>query len=112
MCNEDTNTRTYRHTYKHTYTYIYIIIIIIYPLNSSYQRLLVVFQWGLSDSKSPQVSRILLIILADLSKDLAFHLLLILLRGQPGQQSSKFCKFPFVVVAVVVIDYYKVSSSG
>ena len=46
-----------------------IIIIIILPLeNCSHQRWLIVFLWSLSDCKSPQVSRTLLGILADLNK--------------------------------------------
>ena len=36
----------------------------IYSLEFSYQRKLMVFRWRLSDSKSPQVSRTLLSILA------------------------------------------------
>ena len=43
---------------------IIIIIIIIYSLEFSHQRKLMVFHWRLSDSKSPQVSRTLLSILA------------------------------------------------
>ena len=41
-----------------------IIVIIIYSLEFSHQRKLIVFHWRLSDSKSPQVSRTLLSILA------------------------------------------------
>ena len=43
---------------------IIIIIIIIYSLEFSHQHKLMVFHWRLSDSKSPQVSRILFSILA------------------------------------------------
>ena len=43
------------------------IIIILLFVSFSHQRLLVVFYWGLSNSKSPQVSRTLLSILADLN---------------------------------------------
>ena len=43
---------------------IIIIIIVIITQSFSYQRKLMVFHWGLSDSKSPQVSRTLLSILA------------------------------------------------
>ena len=51
-----------------TYPFLIIIIIIIYSLEFfSYQRYMMVFQWRLSDSKSPQVSRTLLSILAVLN---------------------------------------------
>ena len=43
---------------------LFIIIIIIYSLEFSHQRKLMLFHWRLSDSKSPQVSRSLLSILA------------------------------------------------
>ena len=122
-----------------------------------------VFHWGLSDSRSPQISRALLSILADLNDTVVwmvstlpliskssspctnplvtvqrasitiviivifmFHAFfnsqarsrylslishsLISLCGQPGQQSPQFCKFSFF--GVVVIDYYKIWSSG
>ena len=38
----------------------------------------------------------------------SFHILSVLFCGQPVQQSRQFCKFPFFVV----VDYYKVWSSG
>ena len=50
-----------------SYHYYYItIIIIITHSNFSYQHQLMVFHWSLSDSKSLQISRTLLSILADL----------------------------------------------
>ena len=42
-------------------------IIILFFVSFSCQRLLLVFHWGLSDSKSPQISRTLLSILSDLN---------------------------------------------
>ena len=46
---------------------IIIVIIISLLVSSSHQCSLVVFHWSLSDSKSPQISRILLSILVDLN---------------------------------------------
>ena len=43
---------------------VFLFIVIIYSLEFSHQRKLMVFHWRLSDSKSPQVSRTLLSILA------------------------------------------------
>ena len=53
-------------TYLHTHIYIYIYNIFT-PSEFSHQLTLMVFNWNLSDSKSPQVSRTLLSILADLN---------------------------------------------
>ena len=46
--------------------YIYMRIIVLFLERFSHQRCLMVFHWSLSDNKSPQVSRTLLSILADL----------------------------------------------
>ena len=41
-----------------------------------------------------------------------FSLFSILLCGQMAQQSPQFCKFSFFFFVVVVVDYYKIWSSG
>ena len=142
---------------------ITIIIIILLIESFTYQRYLMVFHWSLSDNKSPQVSRTLRSVLADLNNALVlivsthplisksfspctnplvtvprapviigitvtfmFHsffnsqarsryylssrFLSVLLCGLLGQQSPQFCKFSFFIF--VVVDYYKVWSSG
>ena len=75
---------------------IIIIIIIIYSLRVfSLQRELMVFHWGLSDSKSPQVYRTLLNILADLNNAVVWMVSTLPLISK----SSNPCINPFVTVA-------------
>ena len=45
---------------------------------SSHQRLLIIFHWSLSDSKSPHVSRTLLSILADLYNTVVIIIIIII----------------------------------
>ena len=54
-----THTHTHTHNYKYVVNYYYLLL-----ESFSHQRYLMVFHWSLSDSKSPQVSRTLLSILA------------------------------------------------
>ena len=63
------------------------------PLESfSHQLTLMVFHWSLSDSKSPQVSRTLLSILADLNNTLTVSTYLVIFK------SSSPCISPLVTV--------------
>ena len=78
---------------------IIIIIIIIYSLEFSHQRKLMVFHWRLSDSKSPQVSRTLLSILAVFNNAVVW---MVSIRS-PTSKSSRPFDNPLVTVPKVPI---------
>ena len=78
---------------------IIIIIIILFVWVFSHQRYLMVFHWSLSDSKSPQVSRTLLSILADLNNAVVSTV-----STRPLiSKSSSLCTIPLVTVPSVSI---------
>ena len=102
----------------------YIIIIFTYQ-SFSHQRKLMIFHWRLSDSKSPQVSRTFLSILAIFynavvwmvstrpptsKSSRAFNNPLVTVPKapitigiifQPGQQSRQFCRFSFFLLIII-----------
>ena len=71
-----------------------LIIIIIYSLEFSHQRKLMVFHWRLSDSKSPQVPRTLLSILAVFNNAVVW----MVSTRPPTSKSSKPFDNPLVTV--------------
>ena len=71
-----------------------IIILIIYSLEFSHQRKLMVFHWRLSDSKSPQVSRTLLSILAVFNNAVVW----MVSTRSPTSKSSRPFNNPLVTV--------------
>ena len=73
---------------------IIIIIIIIYSLEFSHQRKLIVFHWRLSESKSPQVSRTLLSILAIFNNAVVW----MVSTRSPTSKSSRPFNNPLVTV--------------
>ena len=79
-----------------------IIIIIIYSLEFSNQRKLMVFHWRLSNSKSPQVSRTLLSILAVFNNAVVW----MVSTRSPTSKSSRPFNNPLVTVpkAPITID--------
>ena len=74
--------------------FIIIIIIIIYYLSFSHQITLMVFHWSLSDSKSPQVSRTRVRILAVLSNAVVWKVS----TRPPTSKSSRLFNNPLVSV--------------
>ena len=73
---------------------IFIIIIIIITQSFSHQRKLIIFHWSLSDSKSPQVSRTLLSILAVHNNAFVW----MVSTRSPTSKSSRPFKNPLVTV--------------
>ena len=90
----------------HIYIYIYIVMGILLLLFThkrfSHQRKLMVFHWGLSDSKSPQVSRTLLSILAVFNNAVVW----MVSTRSPTSKFSRPFNNPFVTVpkAPIIID--------
>ena len=79
----------------HLYHHIIIIIIIIIIISSSFShQLLLTFHWSLNDSKSLQVSRILLSILADFNNSVVWMVSILLLISS----SSSLLSSPFETV--------------
>ena len=76
-----------------------LIIIIIYSLEFSHQRKLMVFHWRLCDSKSPQVSRTLLSILAVFNNAVIW----MVFTRSPTSKSSRPFNNPLVTVPKVHI---------
>ena len=86
---------------------IIIIIIIIYSLEFSHQRKLMVFHWRLSDSKSPQVSRTLLSILAVFNNAVVW----IVSSRSPTSKSSRPFNNPLVTLPKVLLLLLLLSSA-
>ena len=61
------------HTYYFLLVFLFFLLSLLFEI-SSHQRLLMVFLWSLSDSKSLQVSRTLLSILADINNSVVWML--------------------------------------
>ena len=74
-------------------------MIIIITQSFSHQRKLMIFHWRLSDSKSPQVSRTLLSILAVLNNAVVW----MVSTRPPTSKSSRPFNNPLVTVPIIII---------
>ena len=87
-------------TYIYIYIYMCVCVCVCYLLLQSFsdQCELVVFHWSLSDSKSPQVSRTLLSILADLNNSLVW---MVSTRPLISKSPSPFIN-PSITVPIII----------